>query len=79
MKLKLLFLGRCADIIGKEKQVLETSRKITISQLCKEFKLNYPELGKISFAIAINNKINKSNRILSDNDEIAFIPPVSGG
>jgi len=38
-----------------------------------------PELLDASIRIAVNDEMIHSNRPLGDEDEIAFLPPVSGG
>jgi len=45
-----------------------------------ELKTNYPKLKDIkSLLVAVNSEYAESNLVLSENDEIALIPPVSGG
>jgi len=40
----------------------------------------YPELGKLSsLAIAVNNSYAQDEEEINSYDEIALIPPVSGG
>jgi molybdopterin converting factor subunit 1 len=48
-----------------------------LDQLCRE----YPALASVrgSLSIAVNREYVDSEHRLSDNDEVAVIPPVSGG
>ncbi|MBL0340354.1 MAG: MoaD/ThiS family protein [Bacteroidetes bacterium] len=39
----------------------------------------YPGIEKISFAISVNRIINPANELLTDGDEVALLPPFSGG
>ncbi|MFV0375966.1 MAG: MoaD/ThiS family protein [Mangrovibacterium sp.] len=39
----------------------------------------YPQLEGIKFVFAVNRKIVHQNTLLSTNDEIALLPPFSGG
>ncbi len=38
-----------------------------------------PELLDESIRIAVNDEIIPSNRLLDEGDEVAFLPPMSGG
>ena len=38
-----------------------------------------PELLDISVRIAVNDEMILGNRVLDEGDEIAFLPPMSGG
>jgi molybdopterin converting factor small subunit len=38
-----------------------------------------PELGRFRVRIAVNEEYVPSSHRLTENDEVAFFPPVSGG
>ena len=38
-----------------------------------------PELMAASVRIAVNDEMILGNRVLDDGDEVAFLPPMSGG
>lgn len=39
----------------------------------------HPQLEGVKFAIAVNRRIVHQNTLLGQNDEIALLPPFSGG
>lgn len=54
---------------------------LTPSQLLQALQEQYPGLAKIApvLAIAVNREYATPDRLLQDGDEVALIPPVSGG
>jgi molybdopterin synthase sulfur carrier subunit len=40
---------------------------------------DYPEMIHYSYRVSVNNEITNEDRLLSDGDEIAFLPPFAGG
>ena len=59
--------------------------KITFTELRKRILQTYPKLAQIPFVFAINYKIadesttNTANATITSSDEIALLPPISGG
>jgi molybdopterin converting factor small subunit len=59
--------------------------KITFTELRKRILQTYPKLAQIPFVFAINYKIadesttNTANTTITPSDEIALLPPISGG
>ena len=59
--------------------------KITFTELRKRILQTYPKLSQIPFVFAINYKIadesttNTANTTITSSDEIALLPPISGG
>ena len=59
--------------------------KITFTELRKRILQTYPKLSQIPFVFAINYKIadesttNSANTTITSSDEIALLPPISGG
>ena len=52
----------------------------TSSDLIEKLKSDYPDLGQIhSLVLAVNQKYVNDDVALTSTDEIALIPPVSGG
>lgn len=79
MELNLLLFGVTKDIVGGN----ETRIKIegaTIGELRVELVRQYPEISRLnSLMIAVNNEYANDDLVLKVEDEIALIPPVSGG
>jgi molybdopterin synthase sulfur carrier subunit len=80
MRLTIKAFGITREIIGEKEKVLELESGTTVSSLKAELEVQYPELkGLKSLFIAVNNKYEEEDAKLNENDEIALIPPVSGG
>jgi len=80
--MEILLFGIAKDIVGQsELQISNTNDVPKSVQELKDFlKRKFPEFGKLSsFAVAVNSEYVKDNVALNSNDEIAIIPPVSGG
>lgn len=78
-KYKIKAFGITKDLLGGRETILEINGK-TVADLRSELNKKYPQLlGLRSLFIAVNNDYANDDVQLSDSDEIALIPPVSGG
>jgi molybdopterin synthase sulfur carrier subunit len=76
---KVKAFGITKDILGGRETVLEVQGQ-TVAALRLELLEKYPQLeGLRSLFIAVNNAYAGDSLILQETDEIALIPPVSGG
>lgn len=78
----VLLFGIAKDIVGQSEIQISQEDKIPNSvQELKDFMIRkFPDFGKLSsFAVAVNSEYATDNVSLNQNDEIAIIPPVSGG
>jgi molybdopterin converting factor subunit 1 len=79
MELKLLLFGITKDIIGSSPHSLKISGD-TVASLRNQLLEDYPKLvGLRSLLIAVNNEYAEDDLVLNVTDEVAIIPPVSGG
>jgi molybdopterin converting factor subunit 1 len=79
MKYKVKAFGVTKDILGGKEMVVEVAGQ-TVADLRKQLLTDYPKLeGLRSLMIAVNNTYADQTDMLQENDEIALIPPVSGG
>ena len=80
MKVNLLLFGITKDLLGKQLLNLDIKEKSTVADFKKMLQEKYPELIELnSLAIAVNSEYANDSTLISENDEIALIPPVSGG
>ncbi|AKK73962.1 molybdopterin converting factor [Chryseobacterium gallinarum] len=80
MKLKILAFGITKDIFGTSQQEITIKDAITVQQLKSILEEEFPELKKLrSYFIAVNEEYAEEDRMITETDEIAIIPPVSGG
>jgi molybdopterin converting factor subunit 1 len=71
----------CREIVGKDKITLKsTDKMITARDLRRMISELFPSLPtRIQFVIAVNHKIANDSTTISQVDEVAILPPVSGG
>jgi len=81
MNVRVKLFAAVRDIVGKDEIILPASPGATASSLLIDLARRYPELGKWteSVRVAVNWEYVPNSQLLNDNDEVAVIPPVSGG
>ena len=72
----VLSFGPLTEVVGR-RQTITLDTNSTSLDLIKT--LNLESWLKKGLKIAVNGKIKQLETILSDSDEIALLPPVSGG
>lgn len=81
MKLKILAFGAAKDIVGAP--VVDISvdgSDSTVGELKAVLLQKYPDLATlVSFLIAVNSSYAYDETHIASGDEIAIIPPTSGG
>lgn len=71
--------GITRDIVGSRETVFELEGN-TVGSLRQALRKHYPALDGIrSLMIAVNNAYAEDGLSIGESDEIALIPPVSGG
>ena len=80
MRVTSLFFASYRDLVGAEEIVLDLPEGSTVSQLVEQVRSRpgadaLPETP----AVAVNREYASIDKVLSDGDEVAFIPPVAGG
>lgn len=80
MKLKIKAFGIARDFLGDSDNIFHLESGNTIEALKGALSAQYPEFEKIkTFTIAVNQEYQDDNFEISEGDELAIIPPVSGG
>jgi molybdopterin converting factor subunit 1 len=81
MRVKVLFFGVLKDLVGKAEESLDVPAETTLGSLFATYSQRYETLrGKRpSILFARNQEFATADTALSENDEVAFLPPVSGG
>ncbi|MCM3783232.1 molybdopterin converting factor subunit 1 [Neobacillus mesonae] len=81
MKLSVLLFAGIAERIGTAKIELDINDASTVSELKTYLTDAYPEASSLiqSALIAVNMEYAPGHVIIKEEDEIALIPPVSGG
>ena len=81
MIVKVLFFASCRDIAGCREKDWEIPEEATVGDLKDRLVAVYGGLERLrdSLAVAVNTEYADDSTVLSDGDEVALIPPVSGG
>lgn len=77
MGIRVLFIGVLADVTGSAFRYYTNVRSMDELKLMIENE--FPELVHYLFRISHNRTFTDANPILRDGDEVALIPPFSGG
>lgn len=84
--MQILLFGITQDIVGNHVITLplpkeqNNSLPTTVAALKMYLTKHYPALEKLTaLAVAVNNNYANDTQEIQPNDEIALIPPVSGG
>ena len=81
MRIKVFFFASCRDIAGCREKEWEIAEGATVGELRSRLNAAFPRLSRLrgSLAVAVNTEYSNDSMALSDGDEVALIPPVSGG
>jgi molybdopterin converting factor subunit 1 len=81
IRLNVLFFGRLKDTIGHAQESIEIPSDSDIEDLFAQCVARYPALAEHRTAIAVsrNREFAAWSTPLHSGDEVAFLPPVSGG
>lgn len=81
MRIRVLFFGVLRDLTGQRECDIEMAEGATAAGLFDSFAARFPTLeqARKSITIARNHEFADPSTPLADGDEIALLPPVSGG
>src|SRR5271154_918921 len=81
MRVRVLFFGQLKDIAGVSQEDAELSEGARVEDLYERYARRFPRLADFrpSVAASVNQEYAEWRAALSSGDEVAFLPPVSGG
>ncbi len=81
IRVKVLFFGRLKELAGQAEDFIESAEATTIERLFALYAARYPELAKYRSSVVAsrNQEFADWDTPLCTGDEVAFLPPVSGG
>ncbi|MBM3766678.1 MAG: molybdopterin converting factor subunit 1 [Acidobacteria bacterium] len=81
MHVNVLFFGVLRDIAGQRECSVEIADGMTAAELFDHFVSRFPTLEQVrkSTMVARNQEFADPSTVLADGDEVALLPPVSGG
>ena len=79
MIVNLVYFAQIAEILGFNSEEFDIPDSMGSVALVEKLKVKYPELVKMSFAVAVNQVVAQDNVDLEPGFEIALLPPFAGG
>lgn len=81
MRVHVLFFGLLKDIAGRSTDTVELADDACLQDVFHHYARQFPRLTELaaSIVLAKNQSFEPPTARLADGDEVAFLPPVSGG
>src|SRR6185437_4570637 len=81
MRVQILFFGQLKEVAGRERDTLELPEGARVADLLRRYAEVKPALQPYYdvMAVALNQEYSQAGAALHEGDEVALIPPVSGG
>jgi molybdopterin converting factor subunit 1 len=81
MRVTVRLFARLRDLAGSGELVRDVETSATVATVWRSLVDEMPELGvyERTMSVAVNADYSKMSAIVHDGDEVAFLPPVSGG
>lgn len=81
MRVQILFFGQLKEVAGRERDTLDLPEGARVSDLLRRCAEVSPALQPYYgvMAVALNQQYSQTSAPLHEGDEVALIPPVSGG
>jgi molybdopterin converting factor subunit 1 len=81
MQVKVLYFGVLKDVAGHRSAVMELAEGASVAELLALHRSSGKAAASVwdSIAVAVNQEYARADDVLKDGDEVALLPPVSGG
>lgn len=82
VEIEVIFFAKARELVGRSSAKLYIQQHTTIQQIKSKLIQNFPNLEQLgdAYMLALNESYLESEVVhLSQNDELAVIPPISGG
>lgn len=81
MGIRVLFFASLADVVGMRETSLDAADLPDVKSVFARFEEKHPRLAEFrkSILYAVNSEFAEPDAEVKDGDEVAFLPPVSGG
>jgi len=81
MQVRVLFFGALRDLVGRNHDALTLREGARLFDLLAHYERSVPQLKNLlpAVALSVNQEYAAPSATLHDQDEVALLPPVSGG
>jgi molybdopterin converting factor subunit 1 len=81
MQVRVLFFGVLKEFAGKSGEQVELREGSSVNDLLEHYSSQIPRIKESlpSLAVAVNQQYAGAETLLKADDEVALLPPVSGG
>jgi len=81
VRVTVRLFARLRDIAGAGELVIDVAPGATVATVWRQLATDFPGLSAYerSVSSAVNADYTRMNGVVRDGDEVAFLPPVSGG
>jgi molybdopterin converting factor subunit 1 len=81
--INIKYFASLRSIAGKEEESLDLGNEITLNQLSESISKTTPQIGEMirekKVMVSVNQEMADKDTVIRDGDEVAFLPPFSGG
>lgn len=79
----LKYFASLKSIAGKEEERLDLGNETTVQKLSEILAKTTPQIGEMiqgkKILVSVNQDVATLDTVIHDGDEVAFLPPFSGG
>ena len=75
----MLYFGVLKDVMGHQSVMMEIGEGSSVGELLALHRSSGKTAAWDSIAVAVNQEYARADDVLKDGDEVALLPPVSGG
>jgi len=79
----LKYFASLRTIAGKEEDRLDIGNETTVQKLAEILATTTPQIGEMiqgkKILVSVNQDVATLDTVIHDGDEVAFLPPFSGG
>jgi len=81
MFVKVLFFGVLKDLVGRSEERIDVAEGTRLAGVFEQYARRFPRMEEMSGSIVLarNQEFAGPDALVGEGDEIAFLPPVSGG